>query len=1239
MTPQVGMKFKEFTVLEQLRDRGPISTFRGRGGSANEVVFLRSLELRHMSAVTRDGFERSMQDIARLRSPHLLLPLTWSKEDDCIVIVTPFVPGGSVRTLIDEQRRSGEPIYLRQALQIMRSVAIGLDYLHKQSVIARGMKPENILGVSSSIEAPLTTVQLCDFYLHKLLTQPVDDSVVLNHSIGTLRYLSPEECALIPADHRSDIYSFGLILFELVTGQHPFQIGDAQDAMFKHINNVPEPLRQHRRDAPEALEKLVTRCLSKNPGERFGAADLLVGELDALLSSLPAESAQGFKKPAPSKPNVQTQQPAHSRPIWTVRAYDADERFITEHELSTQPLTVGRAQNCQILLPDPEKRLSRQHLLIELKGERVFVKQFPSPSPSLLGKIEMQPDDQLLWTPGNPLLVGTYRLNLLVQGLAPSIPVPPDDATVEHHIRPASDKGSPVPIPRSPVPHLSSPHVSIYPPKATTAEVLRHIVSIKVQQKEHTIQWDQDALFVVELVNLSKNVVHCAIKVTGVPSSWVSLEPREVELMVSTTDAPNPKSKQPITVKIHPPAKPESRAGEHPLHFQVIDLRAQMEVVSSTDTAKLIIRPQPSILFKMLTPQLRAWHKGTALIEIENAGNISEEVRLAAQCPNDRLMLFEFSQDKTDLEPGGKYQVSMDVATDFHLFGESLQKEILLTRTMNGTQASSDHKITFVHRPVIHRWLLPVLLFLLALFVMWYKFRPAEPPVVTHFTVSPREVLGVEGAVVTLQWATSDATTVKIEGTKDEQPPTGSFVLPVATPEHNSEPVMSFSITAIGKGGSSLPVHDEITVKRPVCTLLPGHPPIPVRTGPDMGSTIINETIAPGETFLARHRFSDTWLEVNGRDGLGSRGWIPISPGAIDCKFKLKELPLGSMEPEIGYFRASREEVQPGARVTFSWSVANARRLNFDGEKVEHSDSRQRVITAEREFVLTVWDSNEQKTEYKRVVKVKEPEEGDSAPAPAASAQTQSPEKAANTPAAAPPLEQEAVDPDHVNATFHMNTGESRIYLWPQKSELTTALPVKASFDWSGTGRKLAVAFEDPLKNKAQTQQRTVESELKLENSQSFGRNEIKAMNELCLTLSPRESVRGQSDGNFRIELPTSSGCKAFEGKFLVYPDTATAIFLLPIRGPGKLTVLADWIGLSQLLELRVQSASKQPLPPFKLENKKPLVIPLTKDIMQDGCGLVVSLRIDAVPQGLVRSVLGFVTRETIDGQINFDFR
>ena len=283
---------------DQLRDRLQSSlgtAYRldrelGGGGMARVFVATdptlgRQVVVKVLSHETAEGlsaerFTREIQLAAALQDPHIVPVLTAGQTDDGLPYYTmPFVTGESLRA-----RMASGPIPLDDALRILRDVAAALEYAHERGVVHRDIKPENVLLAGR-------TAVVADFGIAKAMDAARADAgnaalTAVGTSIGTPAYMAPEQAAGDDTDHRADLYAWGMMAYEMLTGEHPFAEKKTQRQLVAaQVAETPPRLEDRKPELSPGLTSLVMACLAKEPSERPPDAAALLAALGAVTAS------------------------------------------------------------------------------------------------------------------------------------------------------------------------------------------------------------------------------------------------------------------------------------------------------------------------------------------------------------------------------------------------------------------------------------------------------------------------------------------------------------------------------------------------------------------------------------------------------------------------------------------------------------------------------------------------------------------------------------------------------------------------------------------------------------------------------------------------------------------------------------------------------------------------------------------------------------------------------------------
>jgi TolB-like protein/tRNA A-37 threonylcarbamoyl transferase component Bud32/Tfp pilus assembly protein PilF len=264
----IGQTVSHYKIVEEL----------GRGGmgvvyKAEDITLKRTVALKflapHLLAdeQQKKRFLHEAQAAAALEHPNISTVHEIHETDGQTFMVMAYIKGESLTDRIEKG-----PLEVNEALDVAVQVARGLSKAHSEGVVHRDIKPGNVLIT------PEGQAKVVDFGLAKLATQTALTKT--GTSVGTVRYMSPEQARGDNTDHRTDIWSLGVVLYEMLTGQLPFR-GDVEPAVvYSILNDAPRPVTSVRRDVPIALEDIIDRALEKDPAKRYQTTDEFLRALE-----------------------------------------------------------------------------------------------------------------------------------------------------------------------------------------------------------------------------------------------------------------------------------------------------------------------------------------------------------------------------------------------------------------------------------------------------------------------------------------------------------------------------------------------------------------------------------------------------------------------------------------------------------------------------------------------------------------------------------------------------------------------------------------------------------------------------------------------------------------------------------------------------------------------------------------------------------------------------------------------
>ena len=264
-----------------VNDRYEVQKRIGRGGMAD--VFLGHDRLLDRQVAIKmlfpefavdpnfvERFRREAQAAANLNHPNIVNVFDWGKHASTYFIAMEYVDG---RTLADILRSNGH-LTSKQAAEIASEVAAALGFAHSAGLVHRDIKPANILiGTNGS-------VKVADFGIARALNAPTESNLTQAGAVmGTATYFSPEQAQGAQPDPRSDLYSLGVVMYEMIAGRPPFTGDNPVGIAYRQVHDYPTPLNQLVADVPRPFEAIVAKLLAKDPAVRYSTADALREDL------------------------------------------------------------------------------------------------------------------------------------------------------------------------------------------------------------------------------------------------------------------------------------------------------------------------------------------------------------------------------------------------------------------------------------------------------------------------------------------------------------------------------------------------------------------------------------------------------------------------------------------------------------------------------------------------------------------------------------------------------------------------------------------------------------------------------------------------------------------------------------------------------------------------------------------------------------------------------------------------
>ena len=561
----------------------------------------------------RARFLQEARAIAALDHPGIVRVHAFGQDMGLLYIVMDFVPGQTLhdwlKRLADEQKI----VALSESLIIARRIALALHYAHEEGVLHRDIKPANILlkptpaALREPGDLPFHPV-VTDFGLAKLAEGGIQTRT--GATMGTPAYMSPEQCLGRDPDRRSDVYSLGVVLFELTTGRVPFEVKSLTEAIRCHTQEPPPPPRSVNPSLPLEVENIVLRALAKRQEERFSSAREMADALRTTIPHIPQNMMVAPTHAQESGPYASlvtrleqagvgqdaSGQQADTRGqlvegTLTIVSADGQSRRLSLRQ--RRAWTVGRAEGNDVCITGAN--VSRRHVRIEFDGQRFTLMDLDSTNGTFLGDSQLLPGVPEVWTPDKILRVGDNKLHLeqTQQLRQAQVPVSSGETAVGLNLRMSGS--------------------------------IQDRISVSMDTFDLTVEPGGTGTISFTALNQATVVDHYQISVEGVPRDWVPDLPPLIRVL--------PGEEEEVNLVLQPPRSPQSRAGGYPVTIHVTSQDDPGQVASVK--GNLTLTPYYQFSFDMRPQKQTGLVSGTFELQLGNQGNASLNVNLSAADPED----------------------------------------------------------------------------------------------------------------------------------------------------------------------------------------------------------------------------------------------------------------------------------------------------------------------------------------------------------------------------------------------------------------------------------------------------------------------------------------------------------------------------------------------------------------------------------------------------------------------------
>ncbi|GMQ78299.1 MAG: hypothetical protein BMS9Abin02_0800 [Anaerolineae bacterium] len=541
--------------------------------------------------------------------------------EERLYIAMEYIGGGNLRSHLTRLQKSNRYLPLDQSLQIVAHIADALDYAHENGVVHRDVKPSNILlkrlkKPDRPNEQPFRAV-LTDFGLVKVIEgQELTESGM---TVGTPTYMSPEQCQGIDLDGRSDLYSLGVVLYELVTNQLPFELKSLSEAMGVHLRGTaPKSPTSIRPDLPSVMDSLILRALYKAPEDRYKSGSEMSANLRSAISALGGLTTQIYSR-EDLDINDDGQAAAETGGYsLRIETPGQETRLI---QLTRHSINIGRNADNDIVLPSDG--VSRNHAHLEYQSGQWLVTDHGGINGTMLNNRRLFSEEEAVLKIGSKLEIGPYVLQ--IEGPAAD----------------SNDAGD-MPITELPTEGRLAVAAAYNRARAETGEPL----SLFLASESITVEAGQQTILKAEVVNNSSQDDRVNLQIRGLPTGWLKIQ--------NTFSVVSAGQSTIIPLVIHPPKDAKTRSGKQRF---LVELQSQGHPdVNLAVSGRLDIVSFEAFEVSMRPRRLKLPDR--LYINIKNIGNFRNEFSVHGR-DIEGIVRFRGERNHISLIPGQTARVEM----------------------------------------------------------------------------------------------------------------------------------------------------------------------------------------------------------------------------------------------------------------------------------------------------------------------------------------------------------------------------------------------------------------------------------------------------------------------------------------------------------------------------------------------------------------------------------------------------
>ena len=630
----LGQNLANFVLEEKLGEGGMGQVYRARDLTLGRPV---AIKIMHPHLARRPEFKQRFltEAIASSRLSHPAIATVYEQREfnGILYLAMEYIEGDTLGRHLRQLARQQQTIPLQESLALIIQVAEILNYAHSRGVIHRDVKPDNVMvrvlePGSGAGNSPIQAV-LTDFGLAKMASG--NGMTAVGTFMGTLHYMSPEQCRGRNVDHRSDLYSLGVMLYELTTGKLPFRIQDMADAAQKHIRETPPVPCSLQPNLPAAVEEVILKALAKKPADRFQSGAELATALQQINLD---EAATIVLNPQRELSIVQLNtrllsQLSPAQPTDMGQGLSlVDQPKLVIGRKGQKPFTIplergklflGRNARNEVVLGEPA--VSSRHAQLEWQEDGWYLTDLGSTNGTKLAGQKLLPHIPNRWEPGSLAQIGPFFLRL------------PNTSF-----------------------RTRTGHIFSYNGRSLLTEELPEAATViptafgalRLTPAVIDLEPGDDATAQLTMFNDDVSVGGWKVVVEGLPESWVLLPRDSVQLM--------PGAEAALNLIFTPPRSDAAAAGQYPFVVKLVDATGR---VKATIDGSLNIKP-----FSRLTAQLMpdmVTNRGEVVLTVHNGGNSPVTTQIQLFNPTEQVQVANIPA-QTTIQPGAACEIPLTLA-------------------------------------------------------------------------------------------------------------------------------------------------------------------------------------------------------------------------------------------------------------------------------------------------------------------------------------------------------------------------------------------------------------------------------------------------------------------------------------------------------------------------------------------------------------------------------------------------